>query len=94
MEGKRYFLTVDWCREGRRGIFCNQAGNCFAKETQHTEDEMFDILGAFDLILEPQSIALTEEELKQYRAYTPLAEYSHAYGVARKKEEVEDATEA
>jgi hypothetical protein len=82
---KRYFLTVDWCNKGNRGIFCTADGNCFSKEVQHTEDEMWEILGAFDLILAPQSIEMSEDELKEYRSYTPLAEYSHQYGIATKK---------
>ena len=82
---KRWFLSVDWCSKGNRGIFCNKDGNSFSKETQHTEDEMWEILGAFDLILAPQSIELSEEELKKYHLYTPLAEYSHQYGIATKQ---------
>ena len=82
---KRYFLTVDWCNKGNRGIFCNKNGDCFSQETRHTEDEMWEILGAFDLILNPQSIELSEDELKEYRSYTPLAEYSYQYGIATKK---------
>jgi hypothetical protein len=82
---KRWFLTVDWCGKGNRGVFCNIKGNSFSQETQHTEDEMWEILGAFALILNPQSIELSEEDLKEYRMYTPLAEYSHQYGIATKK---------
>jgi hypothetical protein len=81
----RYFLTVDWCNQGKRGIFCTRDGTPFGKETQHTEDGMLGILGAFDLVLNPQSLPYTEEELKQFHLWTPLAEYSHAYGVARKE---------
>lgn len=81
---KRWFLTVDWCSKGNRGIFCNLEGNSFSKDTQHTEDEMFEILGAFDLILAPESIELSLDELKEYHLYTPLAEYSNQYGIARK----------
>lgn len=81
---KRWFLTVDWCNKGNRGIFCDIKGNSFGKDTQHTEDEMWEILGAFDLILNPQSIELDEEGLKEYRRYRPLAEYSHQYGICSK----------
>ncbi len=83
---KRWFLTVDWCNKGKRGIFCNANGNSFSKETQHTEDEMWGILDAFYMILNPQSIELDEAELKEYHLYTPLAEYSHQYGIACKSE--------
>ena len=81
---KRWFLTVDWCNKGNRGIFCNANGNSFSQETQHTENEMWGILDAFSMILNPQSIELDEIELKEYHLYTPLAEYSHQYGIACK----------
>lgn len=81
---KRWFLTVDWCNKGKRGIFSDIEGNAFSKDEQHTEDEMWEILGAFDIILNPQSIELSEEELKKYRRFSPLAEYSNQYGVVCK----------
>ncbi len=81
---KRWFLTVDWCNKGRRGIFASLDGSAFSKETQHTEDEMWDILDAFSMILNPQSIELTEDELKEYHQFYPLAEYSDQYGVVCK----------
>lgn len=82
---KRWFLTVDWCNQNKRGIFCNKEGNSFSQTTQHTEDEMGEILGPFDLILNPQSVELLEEDLKLYNKWTPLAEYSYQYGIARKE---------
>ena len=81
---KRWFLTVDWCDKGNRGIFCNANGNSFSKEQQHTEDEMWEILGAFEMILNPQSVELDKAKLKEYHLYHPLAEYSNQYGVALK----------
>jgi len=81
---KRWFLTVDWCSKGNRGIFCNANGNSFSQETQHTEDEMWEILDAFSMVLNPQSVELDETELKEYHLYHPLAEYSHQYGIACK----------
>jgi len=82
---EKYFLTVDWCNEGKRGIFCSRSGDTYWKEdSPHTADEMWDVLGCFDLVLSPQSVPLTESELKEYRRWTPLEEYSGAYGVARK----------
>jgi hypothetical protein len=78
----RWFLTVDWCSKGKRGIFCNKNGNSFSQETQHTEDEIWNILGPFDLVLAPLSVLLSEEELKEYHLWTPLAEYKNEYGVA------------
>lgn len=81
---KRWFLTVDWCSKGNRGVFCNLEGQSFGKDTQHTEDEMWEILGPFEMILSPQSIELSEDELKKYHLFRPLAEYSNQYGYACK----------
>ena len=81
---KRWFLTVDWCGKGHRGVFCDRNGNAFGKDSQHTEDEMGEILGPFDLVLAPQSLELTDEEAAQYTCWRPLAEYTHQYGVAHK----------
>jgi hypothetical protein len=82
---KRWFLTVDWCNNGKRGIFANKNGNPFSKETQHSEEEMWDILDAFAMILNPQSIELNENELKEYHKFYPLAEYSGQYGIVSKE---------
>ena len=81
---KRWFLTVDWCDKGKRGIFANKNGNSFSQERQHTEDEMWKILAAFAMILNPQSLELSEEELKDYHKFYPLAEYSNQYGIVCK----------
>jgi len=82
---KRWFLTVDWCNDGKRGIFSSINGSAFSKDTQHTEDEMWDILDAFAIILNPESIELSEDELKEYHRFYPLAEYSNQYGIVRKE---------
>ena len=43
-----YFLTVEWCSDGHRGIFCHQDGIPFRKDGEpHTEEEMDGILGPF-----------------------------------------------
>ena len=34
MENKRWFVTVDWCNKGHRGIFCSKEGGSFNSETQ------------------------------------------------------------
>jgi len=78
-----YFITVDWCNKGKRGLLCTKQGIGFWKKTQHTRNEMFRILGKFDIILYPKSEALTEEELKQYNKWMPLAEYENC-GIATK----------
>ena len=83
---KKYFLTVEWCNSGKRGLFCSKEGNAFSQDHPFTEDEAWEILRAFDLILNPQSLELTEAELKNYNKWYPLAEYSNEYGIARKIE--------
>lgn len=81
---KRWFLTVDWCNKDKRGIFANKNGNSFSQEKQHTEDEILKILDVFAMILNPQSIELSEGELKEYHRFYPLAEYSNQYGIVCK----------
>jgi hypothetical protein len=82
----KYFLTVDWCGKGQRGVFCAANGGSFIKDGEpHTEDEMWAILGAFDMILHPQSLPISEAELKEYHLFYPLAEYSNMFGIACKE---------
>ena len=79
----KYFLTVDWCNQGKRGPFCDKQGRSFIKDDEpHTRDEMEEILGVFFLILSPQSLPFTENELKGFNRFVPLAEYSDEYGIA------------
>jgi hypothetical protein len=85
---KAFILTVDWCNEGKRGIFCSNTGQAFLKETQHTEDNFWEILDCFSVILNPQSTEMTKEEIKQYKQWIPLTEFSNQYGIALQKEEV------
>ena len=85
MVEKRWFVTVDWCSKGNRGIFCNTKGQSFSKDVQHSVEEMDDIVGLFWMILDPKSIELTEQELKEYKHFYPLAEYSNVYGMACKQ---------
>ena len=80
-----WFLTVDWCNQGKRGIFAKKDGTSFSKELQHEQEEMHDILGPFSLILNPESIELSDDELKEYHLFYPLAEYSNEYGIVRKE---------
>ncbi len=84
---KKYFLTVDWCSKGKRGIFCSKEGKAFSQDHPYTVDEAWDILRSFDLILNPESIELTEEELKAYNKWIPLAEYSNQFGIVYRKED-------
>lgn len=75
---------MDWCSRGHRGIFARNDGEAFSSENEHTEDEIENILDPFYLVLSPQSILLSEEELKAYHRFVPLSEYSGAYGVVLK----------
>lgn len=84
---QRYFLTVSWCK-GPRGIFCGKAGGAFSKDEPHTQAEMTHILGPFWLILNPQSDLLTAEQVAEYSAFRPLAEYSDQYGIALMVEQI------
>jgi hypothetical protein len=83
MDDARYFLTVEWCNSGKRGVFCSAAGNPFAEDdSPHTDEEMQDILGPFWMILSPKSELITKDDLTAYTLFRPLAEYSNAYGIA------------
>lgn len=77
-----YFLTVDWCNRGSRGIFCDRYGSCFAKDKEHTEAEIWQILDCFSMVLSPQSLPLTKEEIAAYNRWVPLGEFSNQYGIA------------
>ena len=80
---KRYFLTVDWCNKGHRGIFSGMCGNAFPKDDRpHTQDEIWDILDCFSMILSPESLEFAEDELSKYNKWYPLAEFSNQYGIA------------
>ena len=84
-----YFLTVDWCKKGPRGIFCSTIGACFRKEgSPHTEAQMIDILGPFWIILAPKSEPFTEEEVAKHTCFRPLAEYTNQYGIACREADV------
>ena len=78
-----YFLTVDWCNQGKRGVFCNIKGVGFRKETKHTDMEMLDIMGGFYAILDPKSESFTVEELEKLKRWKPLAEYQNQFVIAR-----------
>ena len=82
MEEKRWFLTVDRCNEGQRGVLCNRAGKAAGSDTEQSQKEMQDMLGPFWLILDPVSMQLTADELAEYKFWRPLAEYSYEFGIA------------
>jgi len=83
-----YFLTVDWCNKGQRGIFCSKEGASFHKDDEpHTALEEQAILGPFWIILAAKSEPLTEEELAKFTYFRPLAEYTNQYGIALTKAE-------
>lgn len=84
-----YFLTVDWCSKGTRGIFCDRKGMSPWKDGEpHTREEMWDILGPFFMILSPESRPFTDEEVAEFTYFRPLAEYKGEYGIALKEESV------
>jgi hypothetical protein len=86
-----YFMTVEWCSDGYRGIFCDLDGNPFRKAGQpHTQDEMDDILGPFTLILGAKSQPFTEQQLAEYTSFCPLAEYQNQYGIVLKPEQAKE----
>ena len=86
MTEKAYFLTVDWCKQGRRGIFCDTEGHCFHKDNEaHTELEMQEILGPFWLIFNAQSTTFNVQQVSEFSYWTPLAEYSNRFGIARRR---------
>ena len=80
----RWFLTVDWCNKGQRGIFCDIKGGGFSRAKPFGMGKMTEILGVFSMILAPECTEIVEQELKEYSHWYPLAEYSHQYGVACK----------
>ncbi len=82
MSESRYFLTVDWCGQGKRGIFCDSQGQAIAKEMPHDADDFWRILDAFGMVLAPQSQLLLEEEVEKHVMWTPLAEFNGVYGIA------------
>ena len=84
-ETKTYFLTVEWCNVGHRGIFCATSGQAFPSVGEaHTSLDMQQILGPLWVILSPTSVAMTPEEVAEYTRFIPLAEYTNQFGVAIK----------
>ncbi len=77
-----WFLTVDWCRQGKRGLFTDSQGKGYWLTRPHTEDEMFALLGVFDLILSPTSLPFTIENLRVIDLWESLSEYKHHFGIA------------
>lgn len=83
---KLWFLTVDWCEQGRRGIFCSKTGKAFSRVVQPlSEDEAYTILGPFVLILAPKWELLTPEQMAQRNQWRPLGEFRGEYGIARQE---------
>lgn len=78
----RWFLTVDWCKQGKRGIFCDKRGNPYSSPTQHTRAQIVEILDVFGMVLNPISLPLNEAQVAQVTTWYPLAEYSNEFGYA------------
>lgn len=80
---KLWFLTVDWCNQGKRGIFCSKTGKAFSRVVQPLgEDEAHTILGPFALILAPRWELLTPAQVAQHNQWRPLGEFRGEYGYA------------
>jgi hypothetical protein len=77
-----YFLTVEWCRNGARGILCNNGGQCFRKDEPHTVLEMHEILGPFWIIFDPKSELFDKDQVSELNYWVPLEEYSDQFGIA------------
>ena len=84
-----YLLTVSWCNNGKRGLFANRSGKVYFEDQPLNENATWQILGPFDLILDPKWIEMTEDEAKQYTMWFPLAEYQNQWGIVYKPEDVE-----
>ena len=84
----KYFITVEWCNNGHRGIFCDGEGNAFSQDEPFTTEKIQEILGPFALILAPNGEQLfSPEEILEYTRWVPLGEYMRKYGIALKNKE-------
>ena len=82
----RFYLTVDRYNEGQRGIFRDSNGNIFWKDNEpHSDNEMYKIVGHYEYILQPMSIAYTEDEFKQFKRWVSFPECSNGFGVLLKE---------
>lgn len=88
-----WFLTVDWCKQGRRGIFTDMNGKGYWKKEPYTRAEMDEILGPFWMVLAPKCLPFTEEQMSQCTLWTPLAEYSDQFGYVQIPEDILSAIE-
>ena len=79
-----WYLTVERCNSGKRGVFAQSDGTVISDETQHTQEQMQNFLGGFGIILNPQSIEITDDELREYKNFYPLAEFNEHYGIVLK----------
>ena len=95
MTKTRYFITVEWCDNGFRGVFCSKDGTAAAKDGEpYTTEELDNVLGPFSLILSPRSEEMSEADLERYTRFVPLAEYSYEWGIALTIEDQENWWEA
>ncbi len=67
---------------------CNYRDKVLSWTAANTEEEMYDILGIFSIVLTPESLPLTEEELSKFTYFRPLAEYTNEYGIALEESDV------
>jgi len=79
----KYFLTVQWCKSGPRGVLCDRDGiGYWRRRRPHTEEEMNKKLGHFWVILDPKSEPYTFDMFKKLNKWKPLAEYRNEIGIA------------
>ena len=81
----RHFITVEYCGDGNRGIFCTRMGSPAVQDEAFTDKEMQGFCGAFFLILSPRSEEMDQETLSKYTHWYPLKEYQDEWGIALKE---------
>jgi len=78
---KKYYITVERCNDGERGILCDSEGKGYCKSTQHTDEEMNKMLGHFWMVLDPKSECFTKEDFMKIKRWKSLGEYNHQLGI-------------
>ena len=76
-----WFLTVDWCKQGKRGLFISSRGKGIWEEHEQKQEEIFDAMDMFYLILAPESLPFVESEIVGLTGeWFPLEEYRNHWG--------------
>lgn len=82
---KKWYITVERNNSGIRGIFTDFHGVGFwrtEEEGQHTDDQMGEAVGLFWIVLDPKSVLISADELRNYNRFIPLGEFKGVYGIA------------